>query len=124
MPTMTHTAKRRARRDTSWTKGFLAGQITTYCEAILRGTRLVAQVAFQEEHSQLVMDLVKQEGCKATTAQVGPGRLSVWIYRDDAVIDLVNQLRSTPQSKLAMWNMGKLFGYADGEVIDYVRSAR
>jgi hypothetical protein len=105
----------------AWSDGFVAGQVTTYCEAITRGSRLVAQVAFPRRCRQTVLKIVKQEGCKATAAAINDERLSVWIYRDDAAMDLVKALHSTPSGKLAQWNMGKLFGYADEAVIKYLK---
>lgn len=114
-----HTKSQKSR----YIEGFLAGQAITYCEAISRGSRLVAQMSFPKMYAATLIRLIALEGCRSTICLRRSGRVKIWIYRDPTAKRFVKRLTSKPGpvSALDIWSMGKFFGYADREVIDYAK---
>ena len=106
-------------------EGFLAGQAVAYCEMVSRGVRLAGQMDVPAQACDSLVILVQQEGCFARVVSVDPGRAAIWIYRDRGVerlIDAFDDAGVPMPSELAIWSMGKLFGYCDQQVLDYLRA--
>lgn len=104
------------------------GQIITYCEQIQRGSKLVAEIGFAEKDTHLIQETINNEGCKAIfDLNRGYGRATVWIYKYDYVALLIDQLfmknrnRQGKLSALEIWTTGKLFGYSNYEISNYLK---
>lgn len=105
-------------------EGFLDGQALAYCEMVSRGVRLAGQLDVPAEACAQLLPLIEREGCLARVASRDPGRSAIWIYRDKRVERLIAALDITNNRMgsvdIAIWSMGKLFGYGDGEVLDFM----
>lgn len=99
----------------------MAGQAVTYCDAIKFGSRVAAQLACPKEHTTTLTRLIRREGCRAVVKRVIAGRAAIWIYRDEAVKRLIDRLDTGQPTALDIWSMGKLFGYADRNVVEYIK---
>jgi hypothetical protein len=100
----------------------LAGQAVAYCERVRTGSGLAAQLACPSMYAKDLIRLIAKEGCESTIEPLNPERVSLWIYRDRSVKRLIDRLQSAPDppSELEVWSMGKLLGYADHEVVDFI----
>jgi hypothetical protein len=112
------------RRAKQYIAGFLAGQAVAYCERVSTGCSLIAQLVCSNIHVGRLTALVAQEGCKSTVERHKFGRSLIWIYRDELAKRLIDDLQSVTASELGMWSMGKLFGYADHEVFNFIKRSR
>jgi hypothetical protein len=103
-------------------EGFLAGQVVAYCERVNTGSGLAGQIACPRAYVNKLIALVANEGCESVIEEINPERVSLWIYRDKLVKCLIDYLQSGPeaQTKLGAWGMGKLFGYSDRQVLDFI----
>jgi hypothetical protein len=103
--------------------GFLAGQAVAYCEMVSRGVRLAGQLDVPAESCPALVELVQREGCKAHVVP-RDGRAALWIYRDERIEKLIHALDGTVPMPpcVAVWGMGKLFGYSDRDILDYLAS--
>lgn len=109
----------------SYADGFLAGQVVAYCEMVNRGVRLTGHIDVPEDACSALVSLVKQEGCLARVDVGEGGRAVLWIYRDPDVESLIVALCSPDfpmPSAVAIWGMGKLFGYGDRDVLTFLGS--
>lgn len=115
--------RRKAKRAITdrYVEGFLAGQTVAYCEAIKFGLRVAGQIACPSMYARTLLRLISSEGCRFVIQPIGSARISIWIYRDETVKRLITDLQSCPASVGTVWGMGKLFGYADREVVRYVQ---
>lgn len=109
------------RRTEQYIAGFLAGQAVAYCERVNTGCSLIAQLVCPNAQVGTLIALVAQEGCKSTVERHKFGRASIWIYRNKLAKRLIGDLQSVTASALGMWSMGKLFGYADHEVFNFIK---
>lgn len=101
-------------------EGFLAGQVVAYCEAIRRESRVAAQLAFPKMYVATLTRLIAREGCRSAVESVTSDHASIWIYRSRTVKRLIDRLALEPESALYTWSMGKLFGYADRDVLNFI----
>jgi hypothetical protein len=107
-------------------EGFLAGQVVAYCERVNTGSGLAAKMAFPKIYATKLIRPIAQEGCKSAVENLNCERVSLWIYRDKLVKRLIDQLQSGPDkpSERDIWSTGKLFGYADRNVLDFIERSR
>lgn len=106
-------------------EGFLAGQAVAYCELIRNGVRLAGEITCPSFHIDALVSLIAQEGLKFAVEQTNPRlhRATIWIYRDDIIKRIIDYLRSSRRSELSVWGMGKIFGYADCEIIKFIKGS-
>lgn len=109
-----------------YVQGFLAGQAVAYCERIKTGGGVAAQLVCPRNYASDLIALISEEGCASAVEEVNPERVSLWIYRDELVKRLIDELQSRREaaSEVEIWSMGKLFGYADRSVLSFVAEAR
>lgn len=112
--------------DDRYIEGFLAGQAVAYCERVNTGLSLTAQLSCAKRYADKLLSLAAQEGCEYFVEHREPERVAIWIYRDKLVKQLIEQARSAsePPSARDIWSTGKLFGYADREVINFIERSR
>lgn len=104
--------------------GFLAGQIVAYCERVRTGMSLACEISFPRQHADTLIHLVEREGCRSTVDPDNDERVTLWIYRNDMARVLIEQLQSTCPTELSMWSTGKLFGYSDREVVNFIQRSK
>ena len=107
-------------------KNTLLGQITVYCEQVNTGTKLCAQVMCMDKYLSFIKAITKQERCKILYKNGGKGFKVVFIYKYDFVQLIINELfikknKKRIPSGLEIWASGKLFGYSDYEISNYLR---
>lgn len=106
----------------SYIRGFLEGQTVAYCERVNTGMSLAAQLACHGQYEKDVLEVVSREGCSASVIPREHGRISIWIYRDNVAMRLIDALHAKGPSELATWTMGKLFGYSDQDVLGFLKT--
>lgn len=111
----------RTEQHSQYIEGYLAGQVVAYCEQVNRGSRLAGQINIPDRYLRQLCSLIRREGCKVKTERINAERVSLWVYRDKCAKRLIDNLQSAPTSELGIWSMGKLFGYADCEIIKFIK---
>jgi hypothetical protein len=102
-------------------EGFLAGQAVAYCERVNTGTGIAAQLVCPDVYMEMLTKLIAEEHCKALVAPHESGRISLWIYRDELAKRIILALQSAhAPTELEVWSMGKLFGYANQDVLSFI----
>src|SRR4051794_35801409 len=106
----------------AYTRGFVEGQSDTYCEQVLNGAKFAAQLGCARDFLPDVERVVAQRGCVSLVEEREFGRVGVWIFRNDFARQLFEEYRagSVLPKAAATWFMGKIFGYADSDVITYI----
>ena len=115
-----------SRSTDTYIDGFLGGMAAAYCEMVQCGVRLAGSFECDVEHKDRVLSLIAAEGCRAIVIEHADARASVWVYKHPRVELLIRALQNLPAepSPLAVWANGKIFGYSDLEVLDYVSGLR
>lgn len=111
------------RETTRYIEGFLDGQALSYCEMVNRGVRLAGMLDVHARETARLVALIERDGCKAHVVETVAGRAGLWIYRDDRVVTLIDAFESRASrvpSDADKWMMGKLFGYGDTDVLEFI----
>jgi hypothetical protein len=108
--------------DKAFGLGLMFGQIAVHCEHVLAGGKLAAQLACNRDNVGLACDAIRREGCQVLVEeQDSPERVSLWIYRKAIAASLIRILDKENASSLSGAIIsGKLFGYSDNEIENYV----
>lgn len=113
-----------ASKTEAYLEGFLAGQVIAYCEQVRTGSRLAGQIDCDERYAVTLADLAQREDCLTKIQTTCQGRVSLWVYKQELAVRIIDYLQSAPQSEVGVWGMGKLLGYADCEIVRFVESSR
>lgn len=108
--------------DKAFGLGLMFGQIAVHCEHVLSGGKLAAQIGCNRDNVALACDAISREGCQFIIGEeVSPDRTSVWIYKKAIAATLIRILdkENAPSLSGAIIS-GKLFGYSDNEIENYV----
>jgi hypothetical protein len=103
--------------------GYVMGQAYAYMEQVTTGAKLAAQLGCSDAQLDEVLAVIAAEGCHSMVETRGYGRVSVWIFKQDFVRSLIEQMSkdATPPTIAGVWATGKLFGYSDSEIGTYLR---
>ena len=96
----------------------LLGQVTTYCEQVMTGAKLCAQIMFQDKYLSFIKNTAKQEGCKVIVADGEQSFKIAFIYKYGFVKLIIEELLikkndGVTSTAFDIWATGKLFGYSD-----------
>lgn len=97
-------------------------QIIMYCEAIQKGTKPVAMLSIQSSYVDKAKEYIESEGMKIYIKDVvGDGNWKViFIYKYEYLLDVIKATPEYPNSIFEHWVLGKLFGYSDGAIKDFL----
>lgn len=101
----------------------LLGQLTTYCEQVNTGTKLCAQIMCMDIYWPFVREIIEQEGCKVLYRNESKDFKVIYIYKYDFVELIIDELLDSQREKpsgFIVWATGKLFGYSDYEISEYL----
>jgi hypothetical protein len=101
--------------------GLLLGQIAVHCEHVAAGGKLAAQIGCDQENIEVACAAIKNAGCNLIVDDSKNERASVWIFKKAIAATLIRALeRETAPSPSGAVISGKLFGYSDHEIEEYV----
>jgi hypothetical protein len=107
-------------------RGYITGVAVTYCEAIRTGTKLVAEIGCNSAFKSLIEQTVKTEGGRVRFVDWGNGEITAWIFEDDMADFLAEQVMQrgdgASPTPLSIWATGKLFGYSDNRIMEYLET--
>ncbi len=105
----------------------LLGIISSLCEQINTGTKLVAEIGIDKTYLAYAKKIIQDENCK-TLFKIRPYKRAVlWIYKYNFVAVLIKELYFNKKnsnykpSVSDIWISGKLFGYSDFEIGKYLK---
>ncbi len=100
---------------------FLWGQFDIYCQDVKREVKPLALLSVQDRYVSRVVDYVtNKEGLFVYTEDIAEGWSAVYIYKYDFLKDVILELPSSPQTAYEHWILGKVFGYSDNEIANFI----
>jgi hypothetical protein len=94
-------------------------KITTYCQMVERG-KPAACIAIQERYIDSAKHAVIGYGLKLYTDKLSEGWLSLWIYKYPHILDVIKNAPQVPRTAYDHWILGKLFGYEEAAIGEYI----
>ena len=96
----------------------------TYCEIVRTGIKPAAMLSIQTRYVDEMIVVVENEGLKIYIQDVDED--SNWktgfIYKHDYLLEVIKAAPEHPNSIFEHWVLGKLFGYSDEAIRDFVKT--
>ena len=98
---------------------YLRGKIESYCYQVNRG-KPAAALPVKEKYLEETKRLIKSHSLKLINKDLSQNWTTVWIYKHGHLKEIINKLQQAPESKFDHWVLGKLFGYSEIEIGNYI----
>lgn len=97
-------------------------QLMGYCEGVKLGTKPAAMMSIQTRYQVEATEVVETYGIKCYIEDVEEDSIwkVLWIYKYDYLLDVIKQMPKHPNSKYDHWVLGKLFGYSDEAIKNFL----
>ncbi|GAB6100414.1 hypothetical protein JCM16358_22930 [Halanaerocella petrolearia] len=98
---------------------FLKGQAEAYCYMVNRG-KPAATLAVQDRYLDEIKEFIEQENLLTYNEELYEGWQTLWIYKYPHILEVIKTLQQTPDSKFDHWILGKLFGYDEHSIHEFI----
>jgi hypothetical protein len=98
-------------------------KIVHHCRYIKTGKPCSCE-AIQDQYVDKVIQYVKEQNLKSHIEPLCKDWKTIWIYRDDYMLNIIKNLPDTPKTTFDHWVLGKAFGYSDEAIREYVNTIK
>jgi|SRR5690606_41772060 len=103
---------------------FMKGTTYSYADEVARGVKPVAEMTVKTERAMECVSFVHKHHpevtCLVEECDTSPGWSFVWMMKDARMYDVIVQRPVEPKTVADHWYLGKLFGYSDTDILDWV----
>lgn len=98
----------------------LHGRIDTYCYMVKNG-KPAALVSVQVRYEQEVIKYIKTYDLKTLSENLSEGWKTIWIYKYPHILEVIKALpHGEPKIVYDHWVLGKLFGYSEDSIQEFL----
>lgn len=98
------------------------GELEAYCYMVKRGGKPAASLALQDRYLEAANQIVEENGLSIYVEDLAPGWVTVWVYKYPHVLEVIKAVPQAPTTVFDHWVLGKLFGYSEESIRDFVES--
>lgn len=99
---------------------WLKGQAEAYCYMVSRG-KPAAVIAVQKRYVTEVKSTIESfHGVKTYEQFLSDGWVSLWIFKNDIMIEIIKSLPEEPNTAYEHWVLGKVFGYSEEAITEFI----
>lgn len=101
---------------------YYQGLLNSYCYEVSKGTKPVALIQPKTIYVDRIKKLVEKEGLniKIETVEKYPEWSIIYIFKDKYLLEVIENAPKNPNTIYDHWILGKMFGYSDAEIKNYV----
>lgn len=106
---------------------FLQGQINTYCESVSKSCKPVVMFPIQDRCVKEVVEIINKYYDKSLLFHMDflyKDWTTVWIYKKPFMREIINNLPEQPKTIFDHWVLGKVFGFSDEAIEEYLNSPK
>lgn len=100
---------------------FIKGEVQAYCMMVKNG-KPAASLAVQERYIDEIITIVKSRQLNSYVECLAEGWKTLWIYKYHHVLEIIRGLPQVPESIVDHWLLGKLYGYDEESIADFLKS--
>lgn len=101
---------------------FIKLKIDLYCDLVQKG-KLCACEAIQERYfEEVIIRIGNVFGLKTYVEDLAPEWKTIWIYKDDYMLEIIKLLPEEPKTRFEHWILGKAFGYSDEAIKNFLET--
>lgn len=98
---------------------FIKGEVSAYCYMVLRG-KPAGMVPIQERYLEEIVAIVDECELSTHVEHLADGWATLWIYKYPHILEVLKSLPPIPESNFDRWVLGKLFGYEEAAIQDFL----
>jgi len=99
---------------------FINGELTAYCMMVQRG-KPAANLPIHERYVVEATRIIAESyELRCHKEYLSDGWVSLWIYKYPHILDVIKALPQTPQTSFEHWVLGKLFGYDENSISEFL----
>jgi hypothetical protein len=98
---------------------FIKGELNVYCYMVQRG-KPAACLPLQERYVDEGKSFVASKGLHTYIQQLSEGWVTLWIYKHQHIHEVINHMPQVPDSVIDHWMLGKLFGYDENSISEFL----
>ena len=98
----------------------LKAKIDVYCYLIERG-KPCAMLPIQNRYFNEAIKIVKKNNLKCFGQYLADDWTTFWIYKDSLMLQVIINLPHEPKTVYDHWVLGKVFGYSDRAIWEYIK---
>lgn len=100
---------------------FIASKVNLYCDLVNKGKPCACE-AIQERYIYETIKSIEGHGLKIYIENLSPGWKTIWIYKDDYMLEIIKLLPEEPKTVFDHWVLGKAFGYSDEAIRNFLET--
>jgi hypothetical protein len=96
-------------------------QLTNYCFLVNTGkpsSLMPLQVKYRDD----AIEFIKNYNLNYYIEELADGWLTLWIYKLPYILEIIKMAPNEPQNIFDHWMLGKLFGYSDYEIGEFIKN--
>lgn len=99
------------------------GKVETYCYMVKRG-KSAAMIPIKNSQLNGLKNIIETRfELKTYVEDLVDGEwTTLWIYKKDYILDIIKSLPEQPKTVFDHWVLGKLFGYSDEAIEEFIRA--
>jgi hypothetical protein len=98
----------------------LTGTIDLYCYMVLRGKPCACESIQDRYFEEMSIRIKNVFELKTYSEPLADGWKTIWIYKDDYMLEIIKSLPEEPKTIFEHWIAGKAFGYSDEAIKNFL----
>lgn len=100
----------------------IEGKLNSYCEFVRCG-KLTAAMALQNRYVKEAQNIIiNQYDLMLYIKDLSEGWKTIWIYKDEYMLEVIKNLPEQPKTVYEHWILGKVFGYSDESIREFIEA--
>lgn len=97
-------------------------KIDLYCDLVQKGKPCACEAIQNRFADEAVKRIEKTFELKAYTEELYPGWKTIWVYKDEYMLEVIKLLPEEPKTIFDHWVLGKAFGYSDEAIKNFLET--
>ena len=96
-------------------------ELQTYCYLVRNG-KPAAMMPIQERYAEEAKTTIQSYGLNHYFEQLSDGWLTLWVYKLPFIMEVIKSAPQVPNTIFDHWVLGKLFGYSEEAIQEFIQS--
>lgn len=97
-------------------------KIDMQCEFVKRGKPCACESIQDRYFIEASIIIIEEYKLKTYSVCLADGWKTIWIYKDNFMLEIIESLPDKPITNYDHWILGKAFGYSDGAIKEFIES--
>lgn len=105
----------------AFTELSVSGEIVAYSYMVQRG-KPAAMLPIHGRNADDTVKFIKDNfGLNTYVEDLGEGWKTLWIYKHEHILSVIKKLPQVPETTFDHWVLGKLFGYDESSIQQFIK---